>query len=811
MNLGNRAIVIVDRDYFPLLYRFRADHPEIFFRLLTPEDVRSRLGINFASSPIPSLLRCGLDYDSAKKWMRILGYGAHESNPQAKAYFEAIPEELIQTDPLGVYELSNADLYLLELSEDIQTRNLLSRHGLSAKDISLLDLGIEPVTDLNHLEVTLFQNKYEQFDAVFSLLRQRYLLKQKEKGIVKADDVRLFVQDEADAFYLSLMGKEFGIPVQAEVSSPAYAEPGVSALCDAFHARQSLSLTQEEQETESGKLLADTIAEFGLSDLPFESGYLSLFEILHARKVRHTLSENGVIASSSCVFSPEKEIFLTCLQHGLFYNVYSDDDVLSDEALLALGLNPSYVKTQLERRKKRNYLAYHRFALLSRVKQHLDEKIHPSGFAEEYGWKKVAPSFTGTYHSLSSKNRVMTEIDRVFYTKPIGEYRGYDSSFKGIEGYRYGKSSFSITALKNYRHCPYQFYLNTVLPPAKNDSRSRLVGVMVHRALENIYARDYDMEEALAQSKITYFAEREKLQIDPSPFDEVLVEATKVSLRRLLPLVESQKNVATISEQWSEEWFDFTLQDEKGQYPFRGAIDNILRFEAGSAHYLVINDYKSGNERFHPYECFLGASTQLPLYYYALTQGKQSRYPKSEPLLQRFPSVFAGMGIKPVAFKSLLTLFKDGVMLHLDVGYKSLASSGAFTNDPGFWTASDPTYKATNTSTNGRYFLAGKTTFAPDGTGNLSGLPNGKPYCLEELINDAIQGTLDVIHAILDGDFPIAPASSDLREVPTPRNIACTYCPYRDICYRNLARDAKDYSKAIKEKFEEGGHSHGIQ
>ena len=809
MDLGKRPIIVTDRDYFPLLFSFRAKNPGLAFTLLSTEDLRSRLGVNFVSSPLPTLMKQGLDYVEAKKWMRILSFGVAELHPMAKRLFASLPKEILRQDELGFYELSHAEVYFLELHEDIELHALLSRHGLVTKDITLEELGLSPVTDLQGLKVTLFQNKYEQFDAIFSALRKRYLSAGEKE--IHPSDVRLYVQDEGDAFYLQLLGREFGIPVRMEVSSPLLAVTGVSDLVASIYEKGSIALSEEEKESEAGKIVQGIIEEFALPELPFDLAYASLLEILEAKKQTSSLSEAGVIASSSSVFSPEKEIFLTCLQHGPFYSIYSDDDVLADDELLSLGINPSYVKTQLEQRKKKNFLAYHRFALLSRVKQHLGDKIYPSGFAKEYGWAKEVPAApSGTYSDMARKNRVMTEIDRAFYVKPIGEYHGYDSSFQGIQGFVCPKGSFSVTNLESYRSCPYRYYLNMVLPKQWRDYRPSFVGTMVHKVLENVYAPDYDLEKALEQGKQTYYAERAKANVAAIPFDDILVESTLASLKNMLPLVLAQKEVAHISEQWSEERVRFVLSDEKGSYPFTGSVDNILRFEAGQSHYLVINDYKTGGEKFRVYECFLGRSTQLPLYYFALQNGSHGK--EKTPLLDAYPSLFAGMGIKKVGFDGISQLFtgKDKSVLSLGKGYESLASVGVYSSDLGFWDCADTHQKETQYGIKGRFYAAGKSTFDLSGNGSLSMIPGGAPYGLDELVQDAVKGTLDVIHAILDGEFPLAPTSSDLRDAPSARNITCKYCQYRDICYRNLGRDAKDYSAEVAKKFKKGGNVNGL-
>ena len=72
-------------------------------------------------------------------------------------------------------------------------------------------------------------------------------------------------------------------------------------------------------------------------------------------------------------------------------------------------------------------------------------------------------------------------------------------------------------------------------------------------------------------------------------------------------------------------------------------------------------------------------------------------------------------------------------------------------------------------------------------------------YNFNDLIEDAIKSSIDAIKKINSNEYPIRPTSFNLAKFDQNR-LACSYCGYRDVCYRKL-QDAKDYSEDIKEHF----------
>ena len=90
------------------------------------------------------------------------------------------------------------------------------------------------------------------------------------------------------------------------------------------------------------------------------------------------------------------------------------DRVLTDAELQAEGLNPSYVRTALDRRLKLNFLRYSKIAMLSRVEEHLQDKIYDSPFLEEFAklpenaerakqWNKTRRQDIEIYYSFVGK------------------------------------------------------------------------------------------------------------------------------------------------------------------------------------------------------------------------------------------------------------------------------------------------------------------------------------------------------------------------------------------------------------------------
>ena len=809
MGTNKRKIICADRDYFPLLFAWKRKHPSENVKFIEPHELLAMAHHAFGDRVIPALMAKGMDYSSAKRWLRVLGVGdlakADEvlSTPQLE--YLKLPQELLIHDDLGRRELSLADVFLFEMPEDIELHRMLEREGIPYADLSVEELGISEVFAVeNHQNVTLFQNKYEQFTYIFATLRKRLL-----DGEIKPSDVMIQLSEEGDLYFVELLGSIYGIKTRSIVRYPLFTSPKIASLAQGIYSRGVMSIPEEEEASEEKDLIVKLIDEFGLDKLPFRLAYPSLTEILKGRSVSRCSSDRGVVCSCQYAFQPDKEIYLTCMQYGAFHNVYSDDDVLSDEQLLRLSVNPSYVLTQLEKRKKKNFLRFHRFALVSRVKEHLDEKIYDSQFFEEYQWNNIpGPRYDepmGVYTSEGERLFRMRELDSAFYTLPEGPYRSYDSRFKGIPGYEGKKKSWSVTELKAYYECPYAYYLGRTLPKKDFDPHAAYVGDMIHKTLEGVYGSDYDLEAAIAKGAATYRDRAQRDGFPLGPYDDVLMDLTASNLRQMVPMVRQQTKHAKILDSYSELRVQYTLSDEHGDYPFVGSIDSLLVLGDQTQSFFVIQDYKTGHEEFHPYGCFLGSSTQLPLYYYAI---------KGQGLPDGHMSAFGGLALKTVAFSDFATKFRDydKHCISLKKGFEALAAKGIFLDDPYFWSVGDDTAFGKNDKLTfkGRFFGAGSYVVNAAGEGNASMYQDGLRYDMDQLIDEAVKATLEAIHRIERGEFPIEPSPTDPKEELDEAYFRCSYCPFTNVCYRVKARDARDTAKLVKLHFAKEGEGDAV-
>ena len=793
MNLSftPQDILIADRSLFPFVYQLKEGNPSYSFRLIDADELLNLACFRFVNDPIPQLLANGFSYPNAKRYSLLLRMGLADKDDKAKAFLDSLPEGSVSTDSLGRYELSQGRILFLEMKDDVELHRVVEDLGFEAEDITFNDLGA--FSDQKPAISKLFRDKFAQFCSIFATIRDKLIIDPEY-----AKKCYIQISGQADVFYARTIGSMLGIETYYRYRVPLLSQPAYAALYQTLHARGNVALSKEESESEVGAQVLALIEYYRLGELEGSIALARLYEILSSQLVNEQIGDRGILLSDSYSVQPHKEVYLTCFQDGPFYKTFTDDDYFDDERLAELGFNTSYIKTALEKRKKELYLRLNHFALISRVKEHLDEIINESPLAEELGIQSEAveempadgvftsafvPVFNGSY------------LDDSFYPNKVGELKSYDSSFKGIPGYAAPpKKSYSVTNLESYVRCPYAYYMKTVLPKSDFDHSAIYLGDLCHKVLEGIDGEDYDYEKGFALGVETYKAEMAKNGEKPGPREDVIFAVTKVNFKRMVSLIRSMKDHGNLVYSYSELGLNWTLNDGAKTYSFYGIADKVSVYKNGSETFYVIADYKTGGESFLPYAVPFGQSTQLPLYAYAIQNGGAKK---------EVEGVFAGVGLQHVYPSKLQSAFVDKGTFDLKNGYNFVALDGVYTNNPDFWRVYDDTVfeKGIDKGTiSGVYAQPKKKTFDATGAGNLSGLTDARPYSLDELIKDAIRSSLDAIRHIERGDFPIAPLGRDPRGL-SENDLNCKYCPYGNICYRVIARDYKPLREAVDKYF----------
>ena len=793
-----KYIFIASRNLFPLLYAFKADHPESDIKLLSKQDVISRLGNCFASDPIPSLLKQHYSYRSAKQIMRLLNLVGDKATKELKRVYQQLESEgLIAIDEYGKRELEQGKLCLIELENDAELTYLLRNNGLEFQNLNLESLGLK-ANDLgdSHPDVYLYPDKFSQYVAIYSDIRHRLV-----SDPALANKIVILMRDDFDLFYIQTISKLFGIPTYCKLSRPFLSTEAIAKQVKEIHVTRSFAFDETEELEPLGKL----IVHYGLDDekLDFDFRYACLLEIASAMSLPVNGEEKGIVATNSFVIDPDQIVYVTNFQYGDFYQVADDNDYFPDDVLENLHANPSYVKTKLDRVEKLNFLKYAHIAFLSRVGAHLSDKIYDSQFIQELNWTGKEGAFPGTIKINWSDSGFYTsdaallfkahQCDRAFAFKPWKGYRDYDHSFSGFEDdYFQKKKSWSVTKLERYVSCPYQFYLDEFIQSPPSDPHNIALGSYVHKILEHLnegLITEETFEEGLAEYKDNLRRNGGEF----GPKNDLYLRIVRHHLEKIIAAMRdsvANANYAPGQFEYPEQKISFEVAPG---YCFNNArIDKVLLTQGPMGErYYTIFDYKTGSERFDYREVFIGKSLQLPLYYFAIEQNKDN-----EPY-DRFAQ-FGGFGIVPCFASSPKSLYCDDKNdYNMDKLKKGLLPAGMVLNMSSYLGS----YYG-QADEKGEYGLSSKNLFiGEDGKLRFGGRRKNVKIeaTFESILDDAKAAVIRIVDEIRQNQFQIAPAHKNI--VSESKELHCKYCSYRNVCFRDAEADARSYKAEIAAHF----------
>ena len=814
-----KCIIVADFEYHPMLFKAKNNFLLSNWKVFTKDDLLDRLSFSFQGDPIPFLLQHGCSYSNAKAYLRLLRVANIAKSPKLQEYYDLLSEAgFIAKDVYGEKEIANAHVFLFEMQEDIELHAFLERwkkqsgFDVPVHDLSFAELGVEPVLDIKNPPLLSFPNKFIQYFHIYSDIRKQLLEHQGESEMPR---FTVLINDPSDIYYVRLASSLFKVPSFAAIKVPFLSNAKVKAKVNSIYQNKSFAFDEEEKIDPAIQELFSVVDRYGLDKLPFDFAYSCLLEMGNTLAIKETLDESGITIENRFLFNQDETIYVTNFQYDAFYKVFDDKNVASDAELVEMEANPSYVKTKLDRRKKWNYLQFNHIATLSRVRQHLTDKIYDSQFLEEITFeedsktikwkakvKKAGMNIKGAYTQEAYDLLMADSLDKQFYYGPYaGRYLNYDHSYTDIIKNLPTKQTYALTNLEQYLKCPFKYYLTEMLHE-EDDRHAMWAGTLIHRVMEHVIKGPETFEEAFEAGVEKY---KESVKKDGEQFtvkEESWLRIIKHYLRYQFDAIRAQfSQYADHLEEINEKDITFSLTDEEGNvYSFKGRIDKIVWSKNGNDRFYSIIDYKSGTEKFEPTHVFLGVSTQLPLYYYAIeSQTNKDEYTGG--------GEFGGFGIQKSFASAPNKFFNAGGVVSFAPIFKNIKISGSVTLKPSYWSSIDVAgFKAHSTTEVKRYggdIWKDDCSFEAVDDPNeplIKGAKLEPNYNFLSLIEDAKQGTIDTIHKILRREFPIAPTSLDL-EKHDPRNSSCKYCPYQDICYRRLSSDLVDYGKEVHDRF----------
>ena len=820
---GNeRYLIVADKNYGQLLLHAKEAHPSWNFKIATPEEFLDLVSFRYTEDPIPTLLKEGFDYSRAKQWARYLRLSDGTRNEKLLKIRTMI-EDKIAYDPLAAIELKRCKIAFFEMKEDRELHEICARKGWNAWDLTAEDFGFEKRFDETRdvIPVLSYQTKFDQFFSLFANIRARLLEHPEEKGslLIHVDE------SSSDELPLSYSSYLFGIPLFSRVRAPLLSDSLVSKKMNAFFANKAFDEAPESCKP-ALRALYDLIDQYRLRELPFEAAYVDLQEILQQKMMESIPASSGITVFNNFVIDPNREVYVMDFQDGRFYKTHSDDRVLTDAELQAEGLNPSYVRTALDRRLKLNFLRYSKIAMLSRVEEHLQDKIYDSPFLEEFAklpenaerakqWKKAtikAEMTGGVYTSKALALQNAHQKDKAFAFKTSEGYMDFDSRFQGLESFSLpAEKLWSFTEIEKYFNCPFSYWMNRMLPDTNRNWRDAALGIFFHKVFENITAPSFSFPSAFEEAERAYREDAEKNHHELEGIDETFFLLYRKVLEKIVWHGLHFRSAMNILESYPEKKVRWEIEKSGDVYRFQGTIDKILVVGNGEKSYYFLVDYKTGATEFDVKEIPYGSSMQLPMYAYAMTRSQET-----EAIARNRD--FLGFGIQHIDFSSAKSLVSEKAgkapfglgLASTNALYSKLAVSGLGVCDEAGWGALDVTAFKTDKTGGSECSFKGtfiKSKFTTDirfeGPIAENVGPKKESWTYGDMENAVIENALWAIRGIKAGDFPIRPTSRPKGKPFNPRNANCKFCPYGDICYKKYGRDAVSCFAPVPSKEEE--------
>ena len=490
---------------------------------------------------------------------------------------------------------------------------------------------------------------------------------------------------------------------------------------------------------------------------------------LKQAKVSNVVYKNAVeLHSLEEVYSENDYVFLLGFNIGSYPKVEKDDDFLSDNIKTKLGLDTSLEINKINKDNVIN-LIYNIPNLSISYSMHGDNgALYPSSLIEDLGLevKKIDIDKKVSFSKKYSELEYAMDLDNLYkyndeskYLKVYQNnlnipYREYNNKFTNIDNALLKERleegiNLSYTSLETYNECSFRYYIAKILNlDVFEESFKTIIGDIVHHILEIGINKDIDIEKEISLfiKELDFeFKERELFYI------HVLVK----EIDFLLKYLNEQKKVSSLNDYLFETELNVEKEYDGVKVNFKGFIDKVMTTKYNDKEVIAVVDYKTGDKNIKLDTLEYGLNMQLPIYLYLLKTSDRFK-----------DSIIAGFYIERVLnnvlnrdkVKSLETLKKDNLRL-----------SGYTNSNETIMSLLDRNYKDSK--------MIKGLRFKKDGSfySTSKVLSNEEMNNLIIKVNEIID---DVIKNIVEGNFKINP------KVLGGKNIACTYCKFKDICFK---------------------------
>lgn len=493
-----------------------------------------------------------------------------------------------------------------------------------------------------------------------------------------------------------------------------------------------------------------------------------IIEDLKRTKIKEDIYDQALeITSYQSFFDDRDYVFWLGFQIGEYPSIKKDTDYLPDSIKEKLGMDTTL-----------DYNFYEKEAVLQKMRsiRHLvityklngpTGASYPSTLIEEMNVqvKPVVLDDEISYSKLYSEIKYAEALDDLYKFNLIGDflamyqnnleipYMKYNNQFTGVSKKLLTKKmkqelTLSYTNLEMYQECAFRYYISKILHlDIFQENFKTILGSIMHHILELGVMKDIDIPVEMMK----FVKEKEYVLNAKELF---YLEEFSKELTGVLEVIRKQQQHSQLKKYLFENEFFVYKDRDDFNITFKGNIDKVMYEEIRGKEVLAVVDYKTGNTSITLKNLEYGLNIQLPIYLYLLK--KSDRF---------HDALIAGFYIQKVLAKKEAIQFSKN---YQEIRESRLRLQGFTNQDERLMEMIDDHYQEGNILANVQFKKNGELS------SKSKTLTNEE---MDDIISRVDELIDQVIDQILKGEFKINP------KVIEGKNVSCTYCHFRDLCY----------------------------
>jgi len=513
-----------------------------------------------------------------------------------------------------------------------------------------------------------------------------------------------------------------------------------------------------------------------------------IYTLKHTKST--TVNYDNVIKISNLIddlISEEDFVFILGFNQDLFPRTSMDDQYLLDFEREQLGLVTSKLKNKQEKLKCMNlistcknlYISYPIFiktqktpvsSLINqlKIKYQVTSAIYDNNYLISYS-KDLDLLSLGKKLDLFYKYDLKSEqLFNLYNNYSDNLYRKYSHKFTGIDeefldNFLKKDLLLSYTSIDQFYKCGFLYYIEKVLKIRRSTNEDALyIGNLFHDCLNQLLLEEsIDDIDSFLDKTIKDFLDKNKKV--PNKKEIFFINKYKDVLNKLYINIKKQTNNSEFEIFGLEKEFTINL-DKKYKVTINGKIDKVLVLTIDGEKYAIVLDYKSGNTDIDLNRIIHGLNMQIMFYFYFLNKFSNEKYHFGGGYLQK---VLPNSNFSYDSKLSYDQQFENHFKL---IGYSNKNHNILRKIDANF-DGDDHFIYGIRMKSDGSFYAY-----------SLQRLMTKEIF--EKLLDIVEQKINQAIEDIFCGKFDINPKKLGNFD-------SCSYCPYLDICYR----DIQDYQE----------------